>query len=54
MKALRDFNIAKIVAADADIFMNLIIALFPGLSSEPAVDEKLVAACEKVALEAGL
>jgi len=34
MKALRDFNIAKIVEADISIFMGLIKTLFPGMEAE--------------------
>ena len=34
MKALRDFNIAKIVEADISIFMGLIKTLFPGMEAD--------------------
>jgi dynein heavy chain len=54
MKALRDFNIAKIVFADIDIFSNIILTLFPGLVSEAAVNHSLRASCAKVAIESGL
>jgi len=32
MRALRDFNIPKIVAADNDIFFGLLSDLFPGIN----------------------
>jgi len=34
MRALRDFNIPKIVAADNDIFFGLLGDLFPGINPE--------------------
>jgi dynein heavy chain len=34
MRALRDFNIPKITAADLDIFFGLIGDLFPGIEAE--------------------
>jgi dynein heavy chain len=32
MRALRDFNIPKIVAADSEIFSGLLLDLFPGIN----------------------
>jgi dynein heavy chain len=50
MRALRDFNIPKIVQADEVIFFGLLNDLFPGLSPLRVIDEKLesciVTACE--------
>jgi dynein heavy chain len=34
MRALRDFNIPKIVAADNDIFFGLLGDLFPNIQAE--------------------
>jgi len=41
MRALRDFNIPKIVADDLDIFHGLLGDLFPGINPPRKVDEKL-------------
>ena len=40
MRALRDFNIPKIVADDLDIFLGLLGDLFPGIIVPRKVDEK--------------
>ena len=39
MRALRDFNIPKVVEEDMPIFMGLIGDLFPGVHVEPKVDQ---------------
>jgi len=54
MKALRDFNIAKIVEADQSIFMGLIKTLFPGMEAESVQNHKLREACCEVAIKANL
>jgi dynein heavy chain len=41
MRALRDFNIPKIVADDLGIFYGLLADLFPGINPPRKVDEKL-------------
>ena len=41
MRALRDFNIPKIVADDLGIFHGLLSDLFPGINPPRKVDEKL-------------
>ena len=40
MRALRDFNIPKIVNEDLTVFMGLIVDLFPGLDVPRTADEK--------------
>ena len=40
MRALRDFNIPKIVADDLDIFFGLLGDLFPGINVPRKVDER--------------
>jgi dynein heavy chain len=54
MKALRDFNIAKIVEADISIFMGLIKTLFPGMEAEAVQNTQLREACCEVAVKANL
>ena len=54
MKALRDFNIAKIVQADVDIFMGLIDTLFPNMEVDQAVKAELREACAETAIKANL
>lgn len=41
MRALRDFNMPKIVVDDRSIFLGLIRDLFPGIEAEPKKDEAL-------------
>jgi len=45
MKALRDFNLPKIVVDDRKIFGGLINDLFPDMQSEKAQNEELTLAC---------
>jgi dynein heavy chain len=54
MKALRDFNIAKIVEADISIFMGLIKTLFPGMEADAVQNLQLREACCEVAVKANL
>jgi len=54
MKALRDFNIAKIVEADQSIFMGLIATLFPNMEADVILKHDLRAACCETAIKAGL
>ena len=54
MRALRDFNLPKIVVEDRKIFLDLINDLFPNLNPPRAVNEELNSACEKAAVECGL
>eukprot|EP00618_Florenciella_parvula_P017259 CAMPEP_0119509726 /NCGR_PEP_ID=MMETSP1344-20130328/28914_1 /TAXON_ID=236787 /ORGANISM="Florenciella parvula, Strain CCMP2471" /LENGTH=751 /DNA_ID=CAMNT_0007546583 /DNA_START=8 /DNA_END=2260 /DNA_ORIENTATION=+ len=54
MRALRDFNIPKIVAADEVIFRGLLNDLFPGLNPETIVDQKLSEAVDRACEDAGL
>ena len=51
MRALRDFNIPKIVAADAEIFANLLLDLFPGINPERKRDMDFEKVIEDVAIE---
>jgi dynein heavy chain len=54
MRALRDFNIPKIVQADEVIFFGLLNDLFPGLNPPRVFDEEL-SECVSIACEgAGL
>lgn len=52
MRALRDFNIPKIVQADEVVFFGLLNDLFPGLNPPRVFDEVLsecvAAACDQV------
>jgi len=45
MRALRDFNMPKIIVDDRAIFLGLIRDLFPGVEAEPKKDEALYAIC---------
>jgi dynein heavy chain len=45
MRALRDFNMPKIIVDDRSIFLGLIRDLFPGIEAEPKKDEVLLAIC---------
>lgn len=48
MRALRDFNLPKIVEEDLDIFMGLLGDLFPGINVPPKRDlqfEEVIASC---------
>ena len=49
MRALRDFNIPKIVADDLDIFHGLLTDLFPGINPPRKVDLEFEATVEGVA-----
>jgi dynein heavy chain len=49
MRALRDFNIPKIVADDLDIFHGLLTDLFPGINPPRKVDLEFEAIVEGVA-----
>ena len=51
MRALRDFNIPKIVADDMDIFMGLILDLFPGIDVPRKRDFKFEEVVEQAAEE---
>ena len=50
MRALRDTNLPKFVAADFGIFKGLIDDLFPRVEAPPQTDPNLVAAIKKVLL----
>ncbi|KAH8055046.1 hypothetical protein JL722_8468 [Aureococcus anophagefferens] len=52
MRALRDFNIAKIVKADEVVFFGLLNDLFPGLDP-PRIDKTLEQSVEKAVEESG-
>lgn len=47
MRALRDFNIPKIVTDDKPIFIRLISDLFPNAKAEDKKPSKLMKLCEK-------
>ena len=49
MRALRDFNIVKIVTDDKPIFIRLIQDLFPNAKAEDKKPSKLMKICEKTA-----
>ncbi len=51
MRALRDFNIPKIVAADLEIFFGLLGDLFPKIEVERKRDMKFEAEIEKTCVE---
>jgi len=51
MRALRDFNIPKIVAADLDIFLGLLGDLFPKIEVERKRDMAFESEIEKAAIE---
>ncbi|CDJ30567.1 uncharacterized protein EMH_0006840 [Eimeria mitis] len=54
MKALRDSNLAKIVADDAKIFQGLLSDLFPGVEPPPQTDAAFSEAVLKVCNDMGL
>lgn len=54
MRALRDFNIPKIVADDLDIFFGLLGDLFPGIDVPRKVDERFESLIRAAAHEQGL
>lgn len=47
MRALRDFNIPKIVTDDKPIFIRLIQDLFPTAKAEDKKPSRLMKVCEK-------
>lgn len=53
MRALRDFNIPKIVADDLDIFFGLLGDLFPGINVPRKRDERFEAIIRSAAAELG-
>jgi len=53
MRALRDFNLPKIVVEDRKIFIDLINDLFPAMDPPRAQSEDLELACQQVAVKAG-
>ena len=53
MRALRDFNLPKIVVDDRKIFKDLINDLFPNMDPPRAQNEQLEIACQEVAVKAG-
>jgi len=52
-RALRDFNVPKIVIDDRAIFLGLIEDLFPGVEAKQRVDLKIKEACFNVTREKG-
>lgn len=50
MRALRDFNIPKIVTDDVSVFMGLIGDLFPGVNVPRKRDLQLESDCKKAVL----
>lgn len=54
MRALRDFNLPKIVADDIDVFLGLIEDLFPGIDPPRKIDQKFESIVEKVLVSRGL
>jgi len=54
MRALRDFNIPKIVADDLDIFFGLLGDLFPGIDVPRKRDVRMENIIEQCAIESGL
>jgi dynein heavy chain len=54
MRALRDFNVPKIVADDSEIFSGLLGDLFPGIIVPRKVDINLEKAIADVCKETGL
>eukprot|EP00698_Gefionella_okellyi_P011840 TRINITY_DN3147_c1_g1_i1.p1 TRINITY_DN3147_c1_g1~~TRINITY_DN3147_c1_g1_i1.p1 ORF type:complete len:4456 (-),score=1211.74 TRINITY_DN3147_c1_g1_i1:43-11907(-) len=54
MRALRDFNIPKIVSEDVPVFLGLIVDLFPGLSVARSRNEQLEKAVRDAALASKL
>jgi dynein heavy chain len=53
MRALRDFNIPKIVADDLDIFFGLLGDLFPGIDVPRKRDERFESIIRQAASELG-
>ena len=51
MRALRDFNIPKIITEDMPVFMGLIGDLFPGLDVPRKKDEEFEQQCKKAVLD---
>jgi Hydrolytic ATP binding site of dynein motor region len=45
MKALRDFNMPKVVQEDAAVFLALVGDLFPGITAEAKVDDEFELNC---------
>ncbi|KAL0208915.1 hypothetical protein P9112_011502 [Eukaryota sp. TZLM1-RC] len=54
MRALRDFNLPKIITEDVEVFMGLIGDLFPGLDLPRKVDVKFEDVVRQCCIEAGL
>ena len=54
MRALRDFNIPKITAADLDIFFGLLGDLFPGIHVERKRDMDFEKVIENACVDAKL
>ena len=54
MRALRDFNIAKIVSVDQLVFSGLLNDLFPGLDPKVVQDPDLVQAVDRACEDSGL
>ena len=54
MRALRDFNLPKIITDDKSIFLTLIRDLFPGIDPEPKVNLDLKDKVSRVTKEAKL
>jgi dynein heavy chain len=54
MRALRDFNIPKIVADDLQIFFGLLQDLFPGIDPPRKRDMRFEGIIESVAADTGL
>jgi len=54
MRALRDFNIPKIVNEDVSVFMGLIRDLFPGVNVPRKRDEEFETICKQSIAELGL
>ena len=52
MRALRDFNLPKIVVDDRKIFKDLINDLFPNMDPPRAQNEQLEIAAQQVAIKA--
>jgi dynein heavy chain len=53
MRALRDFNLPKIVVDDRKIFKDLINDLFPNMDPPRAQNEELEIACQEIAVKTG-
>lgn len=46
MKALRDFNVPKVVLEDSSVFLALLADLFPSIVSETKPDETFDTVCK--------